>query len=153
MSSYLLCTSRFSEINASQMDTYALQCRHIIPGPQGSVPMAMPVSELRFNLPSSSRVSTPRGDDSSKRSSFFHRPRNSRNNSSISDLRTDSTEDARNSLDRLDLSLGQEYAGGGFGGKQAKLGKLIIEDEGFKMLDLLVAANIALWWRAYEKAH
>lgn len=55
-------------------------------------------------------------------------------------------------MDRLDLSLGQEIAGGGFGGKQAKLGKLIIEDEGLKMVDLLVAANVALWWRAYEKA-
>jgi hypothetical protein len=51
----------------------------------------------------------------------------------------------------MDLSLGQEFAGGGFGGKQAKLGKLIIEDEGLKMLDLLVATNMALWWRAYEK--
>lgn len=60
-------------------------------------------------------------------------------------------DEARTSLDRLDLSLGQEFAGGGFGGKQAKLGKLIIEDEGLKMLDLLVAANMALWWRAYEK--
>ena len=54
-------------------------------------------------------------------------------------------------MSEMDLSLGQEYAGGGFGGKQAKLGKLIIEDEGMKMLDLLVAANISLWWRAYEK--
>jgi len=63
-------------------------------------------------------------------------------------------EDAELSLavDRLDLSLGQELAGGGFGGKQAKLGKLIIEDEGLKMLDLLVAANMALWWRAYERS-
>lgn len=51
----------------------------------------------------------------------------------------------------MDLSLGQEFAGGGFGGKQAKLGKLIIEDEGLKMVDLLVATNVALWWRAYEK--
>ncbi len=51
----------------------------------------------------------------------------------------------------LDLSLGQERAGGGFGGKQAKLGKLIIQNEGLKMLDLLVAANIGLWWKAYEK--
>jgi len=42
-------------------------------------------------------------------------------------------------------------AGGGFGGKRAKLGKLIIEDEGLKMLDLVVAANMSLWWRAYEK--
>jgi hypothetical protein len=52
---------------------------------------------------------------------------------------------------RLDLSLGQELAGGGFGGKQVKLGKLIVEFEGLKMLDLVVAANMALWWRAYEK--
>jgi hypothetical protein len=51
----------------------------------------------------------------------------------------------------MDLSLGQEFAGGGFGGRQAKLGKLIIEDEGLKMVDLLVATNVALWWRAYEK--
>jgi hypothetical protein len=63
-----------------------------------------------------------------------------------------SIDDTRNSLDRMDLSLGQEFAGGGFGGKQAKLGKIILEDEGLKMMDLLVAANIALWWRAYEKA-
>jgi len=54
-------------------------------------------------------------------------------------------------MDRLDLSLGQEFAGGGFGGKQAKLGKLIIEDEGLKMVDMIVAANLALWWRVYDK--
>ena len=53
----------------------------------------------------------------------------------------------------IDLSLAQERAGGGFQGKQAKLGKLIIEDEGVKMLDLIVAANMALWWRAYERKH
>ena len=47
--------------------------------------------------------------------------------------------------------MGQELAGGGFGGKQAKLGKLIIEPEGLKMLDLVVAANMAAWWRIYEK--
>jgi len=70
----------------------------------------------------------------------------------VSVHRDDSVEDARSSLDRLDLSLGQEFAGGGFGGKQAKLGKIILEDEGLKMLDLLVATNIGLWWRAYEKA-
>jgi hypothetical protein len=114
--------------------------------------MAMNVSELRFNLPSSSKLATPRGEESTKRSSIFHRPRHNRHNSSVSDYRTSGTEETRNSLDRLDLSLGQEIAGGGFGGKQAKLGKLIIEDEGLKMVDLLVAANVALWWRAYEKA-
>jgi hypothetical protein len=52
---------------------------------------------------------------------------------------------------KLDLSLGQERAGGGFGGKQAKLGKLIVHPDGVAMLDLLVAANIGLWWRAWER--
>lgn len=123
----------------------------MVPGLQGAPPVALPVSELRFNLPSSSKPSTPRGEEVSKRSSFFHRPRHSRNNSLIPDDHTESTEDVRRSFDRMDLSLGQEIAGGGFGGKKAKLGKLIIEDEGLKMVDLLVAANVALWWRAYER--
>jgi hypothetical protein len=111
----------------------------------------MVVSELRFNLPSTSKANTPRGDESSKRSSFFHRPRHSRQSSAVSDSRGDRTDEVRNSFERMDLSLGQEFAGGGFGGRQAKLGKLIIEDEGLKMVDLLVATNVALWWRAYEK--
>lgn len=51
--------------------------------------------------------------------------------------------------DRLDLSLAREKAGGGIRGKSAKLGKLIIEDEGFKMLDLVVSACMAVWWRGY----
>lgn len=51
--------------------------------------------------------------------------------------------------DRLDLSLARELAGGGMRGKSAKLGKLIIEDEGIKMLDLVVAACMAVWWRGY----
>jgi hypothetical protein len=112
--------------------------------------VAMSVSELRFNLPSSSSMPTPKSKETSKRSSFFRRGRHSRNSSSLSATQ-DATEDARNSMDRLDLSLGQEFAGGGFGGKQAKLGKIILEDEGLKMVDLLVAANMGLWWRAYEK--
>jgi len=112
----------------------------------------MTVSELRFNLPSSRKPTTPRGEEGSKRSSLFRKARHSRNNSSLSVSRDDTPEDARSSLDRLDLSLGQELAGGGFGGKQAKLGKIILEDEGLKMMDLLVAANLGLWWRAYEKA-
>ncbi|QSZ31430.1 hypothetical protein DSL72_000995 [Monilinia vaccinii-corymbosi] len=52
--------------------------------------------------------------------------------------------------DRLDLSIGQEKAGGGNKGKRAKLGKLIIHDEGLKMLDLIVAANIGVWWTVWN---
>ncbi|RAH72221.1 uncharacterized protein BO66DRAFT_345789 [Aspergillus aculeatinus CBS 121060] len=51
--------------------------------------------------------------------------------------------------ERLDFSLARERAGGGMRGKSAKLGKLIIEDEGIKMLDLVVAACMAVWWRGY----
>ncbi|KAF2273930.1 uncharacterized protein EI97DRAFT_423269 [Westerdykella ornata] len=112
------------------------QCRHVVPGLQGAPPAVTQVSELRFNLPSSSKSSSTASDEPVKRSSIFHRSKHARNNSSASEM---------------DLSLGQEHAGGGYGGKQAKLGKLIIEDEGLKMLDLLVAANMALYWRAYEK--
>jgi hypothetical protein len=52
----------------------------------------------------------------------------------------------------LDLSIGQEKAGGGNRGKRAKLGKLVIHDEGFKMLDLVVAVNIGVWWSVWESA-
>lgn len=51
--------------------------------------------------------------------------------------------------ERLDLSLARERAGGGLRGKSAKLGKLIVEDEGIKMLDLVVAACMGVWWRCY----
>jgi hypothetical protein len=54
---------------------------------------------------------------------------------------------------RLDLSIGQEKAGGGNRGKRAKLGKLIIHDEGFKMLDLVVCANMGIWWSVWESDH
>ncbi|PZD39425.1 vegetative incompatibility protein HET-E-1 [Pyrenophora tritici-repentis] len=126
----------------------SLKCRHIVPGLQGAPPTAATVSELRFNLPSSPKGSTPTGEATLKRSSIFRRGRHSRNNSSLSIDRNDGAGNARNPLDRYDLSLGQEFAGGGLGGKQAKLGKMILEDEGLKMMDLLVAANMALWWRA-----
>ncbi|SZF03707.1 unnamed protein product [Blumeria hordei] len=51
------------------------------------------------------------------------------------------TDDAR-----LDLSIGREKAGGGNSGKRAKLGKMIVYDEGIKMLDLVISANMGIWW-------
>jgi hypothetical protein len=50
---------------------------------------------------------------------------------------------------RLDLKLGQERAGGGRKGKSAKLGKLVLRDEGLKMADLVVAACMGVWWDVY----
>ncbi|OJJ40367.1 hypothetical protein ASPWEDRAFT_47212 [Aspergillus wentii DTO 134E9] len=51
--------------------------------------------------------------------------------------------------DRLDFTLAREPAGGGMRGKSAKLGKLIVEDEGIKMLDLVVASCMSVWWKGY----
>lgn len=52
-------------------------------------------------------------------------------------------------FDHLNLGLGREKAGGGFRGESAKLGKLIIEDEGLKMCDLVVSACMGIWWQRY----
>ncbi|KAL9108369.1 MAG: hypothetical protein Q9227_006829 [Pyrenula ochraceoflavens] len=52
--------------------------------------------------------------------------------------------------ERLDLTLGREKAGGGMRGSSAKLGKLVIEDEGLKMCDLVVASCMAVWWMYYQ---
>jgi hypothetical protein len=51
---------------------------------------------------------------------------------------------------RLDLNLGRERAGGGRKGKSAKLGKLVLRDEGLKMADLVVAACMGIWWDVYS---
>lgn len=143
---------RVFEAIVSETFANVLQCKHVLDNPLSS---SVEVSELRFNLPTGSTSRTPALSDS-KRSSYISRP----------GLRRHTTSDelnfggSRNSVDmanfldehgNIDLSLGKERAGGGFQGKQAKLGKLIIDDEGVKMLDLIVAANLALWWRAYER--
>lgn len=52
----------------------SLKCQHLVPGLQGAPPAAMSVSELRFNLPTNSKATTPRGEETLKRPSFFHRP-------------------------------------------------------------------------------
>ncbi|KAL8915503.1 MAG: hypothetical protein Q9171_000068 [Xanthocarpia ochracea] len=140
---------------SSGVTGHALKCKHTAPE-QGS--QAVTVSELRFNLPTSNGLAkaspnvlrSPDRPRSSKRSSYFSSNRGSESTySEISDnIRTSGEHES----EQLDLSLGQERAGGGFGGKQAKLGKLIVEPEGLKMLDLVVAANMGLWWKAYERS-
>ena len=133
----------------------SLKCRHSHPSRYGQ---ATEVSELRFNLPSSKtftparKSSAPGTPRESKRSSFFSK--NHRRQDSFESIEGPPVGSFQSKIDledRLDLSLGQEHAGGGFGGKQAKLGKLIIEQEGLQMLDLIVAANMALWWRVYDR--
>lgn len=115
------------------------------------------VSELRFNLPSSKafgpppKTPSPNGIASESKKSSFFSSQHRRHNSSFERYDSQDYDDHLDGDERMDLSLGQELAGGGFAGKQAKLGKLIIENEGLKMLDLVVAANIGLWWKVYEK--
>ena len=133
----------------------SLKCKHTAPE-QGS--QAKPVSELRFNLSTSGSLGaasptvlrSPGRLQDSKNNSYISNKRGSESiYSGVSDkIRTnDKDED-----EHFDLSLGQEHAGGGFGGKQAKLGKLIVEPEGLKMLDLVVAANMGLWWKVYDRS-
>ncbi|KAF2457600.1 hypothetical protein BDY21DRAFT_344303 [Lineolata rhizophorae] len=121
-----------------------LKCKHTPPVVGASIfPTSAVVSELRFNLPHVSRSKKKLGTDSATRSRA-----NSYSAQAPSIQRQGPDFD---DLEKLDLTLGQESAGGGFGGKHAKLGKLVLEDEGLKMMDLLVAANMSLWWRAYER--
>lgn len=142
---------------------------------QRSTPNPVTISELRFNLPSSSKSkpssksssspNPPSSSSASKRTSLFppfplplRRQHFSFSSSSTSPLTLptnspspspNSPSDSASPLD-LSLSLGRELAGGGPRGKDAKLGKLIVRnEEGLGMLDLLVAANVGVFWWGY----
>ncbi|KJX99062.1 hypothetical protein TI39_contig375g00001 [Zymoseptoria brevis] len=136
----------------------SLTCRHTLPShhqPNRFPLSSSEVSELRFNLPTSSR--TAEAVKSKPRSYFHGHDRTHQLSGERHDGKNDGWDSPRSSMftmgedGKMDLTLGQERAGGGFGGKQAKLGKLIIQPAGLEMLDLLVAANMGLWWRAYER--
>lgn len=130
------------------------QCRHRNEAAEGQV---SDISELRFNLPatgaSGGTIGAP--EQPPKRSSRLMRPHLRSYSSFDFPYQGEETfEGLTNYFDErgnINLSLGRERAGGGFQGKQAKLGKLIIEEMGLKMLDLTVATNMALWWRAYDR--
>ncbi|KAJ5744335.1 hypothetical protein N7533_009205 [Penicillium manginii] len=103
---------------------------------------ASPTDNQRANFNPSTliRKTSLRASRFARQNQFGHHRRRSTSTSSGG---ADSDED------RMDFSLARELAGGGLRGKSAKLGKLVIEDEGFKMLDLVVAACMAVWWRGY----
>lgn len=134
----------------------SLKCKHTFAHPDSALSSSAAVSELRFNLPSSSALGPPRTPITAetpkvpKRPSIFSRHSRARSESTISSI---SPHGRKIELEeRMDLSLGQERAGGGFGGKHAKLGKLIVEEAGLNMIDLVVAANMALWWKVFENS-
>ncbi|EFQ97444.1 hypothetical protein MGYG_00485 [Nannizzia gypsea CBS 118893] len=106
-----------------------LKCKHTIPGAAGNSPSSAAtttVAEIRFNLP----TLLPRPSSSGDQNSSPTKP--------------------SSWIGELDLSLARERAGGGLRGNSAKLGKIIIEDEGLKMLDLVVASCMGVFWKYYD---
>jgi hypothetical protein len=95
------------------------------------------VSELRFSLPS--------------KEVFGHRDEEGQRHGHFSWLFKHHGDGDSDEEGAFDLRLGRERAGGGTSGKKAKMGKLIIYEEGLKMLDLVVAANMGIWWGAWER--
>ncbi len=119
---------------------------------------AKPVSELRFNLPNGTPQQAPDRSGAPKTgrwdanhlsghfSKFLHHRSRSSDEESDGDYEYGEGDGAA-----MDLSLGKEHAGGGTRGRRAKLGKLIIHDEGLMMLDLVVAANVGVWWTTWGR--
>lgn len=122
---------------------------------------AKPVSELRFNLPGTDAFKTApapappkvegkwdhhhlQGQLQGKLQGGFRKV--------VQHLEKGSSDEEDWEEDEpMDLSIGREEMGGGTRGNRAKLGKLIIHDEGLKMLDLVVAANVGIWWTTWER--
>ncbi|KAJ5138510.1 uncharacterized protein N7515_003358 [Penicillium bovifimosum] len=140
-------TKRNSFSQLLNPNTYTRPRAHSGPGltqPSPATPSSSPSTDPRLNInfnPSDLLRRTSQRAHRFARQSQFYRDRS---NSSGADL-----EEFESDEERLDLSLAREPAGGGLRGKSAKLGKLVIEDEGIKMLDLVVSACMAVWWRGY----
>jgi hypothetical protein len=164
------------------LDGRSLKCRHALPVASATGETSSEtVCELRFNLPwlrikkrnnqtqsegensPGSRI-RPKGAEAKeafRRS--MQRLRSGSGSKMISGLSEDqrlhtdfenikAKSNAADQQDRMDLSLGQEKAGGGFRGSSAKLGKLIIENEGLKFCDLAVGACMSIWWTHYSSS-
>ncbi|CAI7580217.1 unnamed protein product [Penicillium crustosum] len=139
-------TKRNSLSQLLNPNTYSRPRAHTGPGSHPpTLPASTPTASRANMSPSTLLRKTSMRAQRFARQSQFHPVSHHRStsNSSGGDLDHDSDED------RLDFSLAREPAGGGLRGKSAKLGKLVIEDEGIKMLDLVVAACMAVWWRGY----
>lgn len=122
------------------------------PGSGGDTGRTVAVSELRFNLPAGDLFNSKEDRDRAIREAKegFGRMM-AAGHEGIDDEGYDvDHEDGREPF--FDFSaLGREKAGGGNRGKRAKLGKLLVHDEGLKMLDLTVASNMGIWWQAWER--
>ena len=158
------------------LDGRSLKCRHALPlASSNGETSSEAACEIRFNLPwlrmRKKNQSQSDGENTQVPSSVprsaeakevfrrsVQRLRSASGSKMISEgqrLQTDfegikARSNAADSQHRLDLSLGQEKAGGGFRGSSAKLGKLIIENEGLKFADLAVGACMSIWWTHYS---
>lgn len=99
------------------------------------------VSELRFSLPTSELL----GDKAKVAKDQW------RGSFGKLLLRPGHDHGDGDAVSPFEVNVGAERAGGGMRGREAKLGKLIIYDDGLKMLDLLVAVNMGVWWGAWER--
>lgn len=114
----------------------------------------VPVSELRFNLPATDLFHSKEDRERAAREVKEGLGRLVRSPGGYDvpkyDEYGDEIEEEEAAV--FDWSaLGRERAGGGARGRKAKLGKLLIYDEGCKMLDLVVASNMGIWWQAWER--
>ncbi|KAK8115662.1 hypothetical protein PG984_012164 [Apiospora sp. TS-2023a] len=114
------------------------------------------ISELRFNLPSSELFNGSKSPspEQQQHQQQLHEGRERMRDRIINGM-TNKTEDDLDDYEYeaggYDMTLGREKAGGGNRGKRAKMGKLIVCEDGLKMLDLVVAANVGIWWCVWER--
>ncbi|KOS22008.1 hypothetical protein ESCO_002322 [Escovopsis weberi] len=137
----------------------SVQCRHVLNDSQAVTynplvaeapkPSSVIVSELRFNLPAADFFPPSEAQRDSMQSYRLGHFGKFLKSAAGTD-REDETDQGL--VSPFDLNIGSEKAGGGPHGSRAKLGKLIIYHDGLKMLDLIVAANMGLWWGAWEKS-
>lgn len=119
----------------------------------GDLSNKVPVSELRFNLPSTDLFNSKEDRERAAKELAEGLGRLLVRSPGGHERERDDYEDDEREEPIFDFSgLGREKAGGGNRGKRAKLGKLLIHDEGIKMLDLTVAANMGIWWQAWERS-
>lgn len=119
--------------------------------PSGGGPSSV-VSELRFNLPSTELLAP---DDRTGGGRPIRGGGHQRLGSLSKFWRRgdDSDEDDDDQdISPFEVNVGRERAGGGNRGSRAKLGKLIVYNDGLKMLDLIVAANMGVWWGTWERS-
>ncbi|PHH59460.1 hypothetical protein CDD81_3190 [Ophiocordyceps australis] len=110
------------------------------------------VSDLRFNLPTSEVLGEhARSARDEWRGNFNKLLKPTARDERDAGVTATQDADEEDAVSPFEVNVGLERAGGGARGSRAKLGKLVIYPEGLKMLDLVVATNMGVWWGAWEK--